>query len=163
MSPVNLPKYYATPATSTALEHADTFPRQVAELLNNADHCPTEGILRELGNRWVKNALQEGAMLASLLGESRRNPDAATAMQEVSERSVQRLAQYLSARIAAGELRADLPVKTAATSFIAALMVFLLMHQGLSKTRWKKEATNYVEELLSVWMHGARASQPQAF
>lgn len=142
---------------SASLEHADTLPRQVAELLTGAEGRPTEEVLREIGTRWVGIALREGAMLAMLLGESRRHPEAAAALQEVSGRSLKRLAQYLSARVAAGELRADLPVETAATSFIAPLVVFLLMNPGLSEARWKELAAPYVEELLSVWLRGARA------
>jgi len=148
---------------SAALEHTDTFPRHVARLLEGAEQRPAHEVLRELGHRWVKNAFREGAMLGMLLGEAQRHPEAAEVVKEVSGRSIERLAAYLTARIQAGELRADLPISTAATSFIAGLMVFLLMNQGLSEKAWKKLATVYVDELLSLWLQGARAcSEPSA-
>ena len=66
------------------------------------------------------------------------------------------LSGYLAARVEASELREDLPLETAATMFVSSLIIFFLTRRHLSKPEWEKQGDAYAQELISVWLEGAR-------
>lgn len=58
-----------------------------------------------------------------------------------------------------GEIRPNLPFRTAATNFFAALLLFFIMHRQLDDAQWKRQADLFIPELLDTWLYGARSAQ----
>jgi hypothetical protein len=58
-------------------------------------------------------------------------------------------------RVAAGELRADLPCDTAARGLFGPLLVFLLTSGHLDDGEWVERASAYADEVADVWLRGA--------
>jgi hypothetical protein len=59
-------------------------------------------------------------------------------------------------RGSAGELRADLPLESSAQLFFAPLIVFFLSQRWLSGPEWQERSAAFIQELLAVWLDGAR-------
>jgi transcriptional repressor AefR-like protein len=84
------------------------------------------------------------------------NPEVARVLDAAIEEAAGRLATYLAARVAAGELRAHLPVDTAARMFLFSLFAFFLKNRELPDAAWDRAAESFRTGMLEIWLDGAR-------
>jgi len=138
-------------------ERRDTFAGEVRALLTGVENRPAHEVLQELATGWVNHVRQEGALFRMLLAESQTNPELEATFREVVGVTVQKLADYLEARVKASELRADLEVHSAALLFFSPLIVFFITRRHLSDAAWQEEASAFVERALEGWFRGAEA------
>jgi hypothetical protein len=78
-------------------------------------------------------------------------------LEHVIQQGIALMTAYLSRRVQAGELRADLPLETSARLFFSTLIVFFLSYRALDDIAWEARATPFIGELLSIWMTGTPA------
>ncbi|MFN8499599.1 MAG: TetR/AcrR family transcriptional regulator [Anaerolineae bacterium] len=151
--------YFPTKAdlVSAVLESRHGFIIKLREILADADRRPVGEVLPEVAATWLRTLRDETPIASVLFGAALTNEQVGAALQGVIREGIGRLAVYLRARIRAGELRADLPVETAAQMFIAPLMVFFLIHRSVSDDEWEQQASVFMRDLFAVWLEGARA------
>lgn len=135
----------------------NTFAGEVRALLEDVEERPAREVLAELATGWVSLVRREGAFFSMLLAEAQTNPELETTFREVVGGTVGKLAGYLEARVAAGELRAGLEVHSAALMFFSPLIVFFITHRHLSDSAWREEASGFVEKVLDNWFVGTEA------
>lgn len=140
-------------------ERRDTFAGEVRALLGGVEGRPARKVLPELVTDWVSLVRQEDALFSMLLAESQTNPELGTAFREVIGGTVDKLADFLTARVEAGELRADLETRSAALMFFSPLIVFFITHRHLSDGAWQQEASAFVERTLEHWFRGAEVTR----
>ena len=146
--------------TKLALLHAvsqqrSTFRHEVQVLLRGASEVPAAVCLRTVGDGFVGLVRAESRLLNVILGESRTNDELYEMFCGIVDGTAGALAEYFRQRIAAGELRPDLPTTGAAQSFLGALFLFFLTRKHLADQEWAEQSTTYVTELLDVWLVGA--------
>lgn len=137
-------------------ERRSTFAGEVRALLEGVEERPAKEVLEELGTGWVSLVRREGAFFSMLLAESLTNPELGVTFREVVGVTVDKLAGYLEARVAAGELRADLDVESAALMFFSPLIVFFITRRHLADEAWAQTASAHVDDVLSLWFRGAQ-------
>ncbi len=146
--------------TKLALLHAvsterSTFRQEVQVLLAGADHVPAAACLRTVGDSFIALVRAESQLLNVVLGESRTNDELYEMFRGIVETVTTSLGSYFEQRIAAGELRAELPTRGAAQTFLGSLFLFFLTRKHLSDEEWAEQSQRYVTELLDTWLLGA--------
>jgi len=149
--------YFPTKASLLAaiLDNRRSFRSELRAILQGAEGRPAPEILREVASGWLAT-LRRDAELVVLFFTAQTNPEVNEAMQQVIGEGTLQVSEYLKARMEAGELREDLPLQTAVTTFFSSLMIFFLTHRYLSEPEWEKQSHAYARELISVWLEGAR-------
>ena len=149
--------YFPTKASLLAaiLGNRRSFRSELRTILEGAQGRPTPEVLQEVASGWLAT-LRRDAEFVVLLVTAQTNPEVNEAMQQVIGEGTGLLAGYLKARIGAGELRENLPLETAVTTYFSSLMTFFLTHRHLPEREWKKQGDAYATELISVWLEGAR-------
>ncbi len=90
-----------------------------------------------------------------LFSEAQTNPHVGKTLETFIYEAVERLANYLRSRIAAGELRADLPVQTSARMLLWPCFLFFLTHHRLPDEQWQEQVHRFTRELVATWLQGA--------
>lgn len=154
--------YFPTKAQllSAVVAQRSTFMGEATALLEGADDLPARQVLGTLVLGWVEAIQRQAALVTTLLVESQTNPEIATVFHGVITQVVGTMTTYLDARVAAGELRSDLPTRTSAMVFFSSLMMFFLTHRDLAPGAWATQATTFTSEMLETWFREALA-QPE--
>lgn len=132
-----------------------TFMGEVRAILTEADGRPAREVLRTIVLGWVEAIQRQGDLVTMLLVESQSNAELNEAFRGVIEETVGAMEAYLTARVAAGELRRDLPTRTSAMMFFSSLMMFFLAHRHLEGDAWRRQASAFTQEMLDTWFAGA--------
>ena len=150
--------YFPTKADllTAVLDTHHSFSGELRDFLTEAEALPTPTVLLSLATNWLKTLRREEAITLVLFGVAQTNPQVGAALQALIHEGVIRLAAYLTSRVQAGELRGDLPVESSALMFFSALMIFFISHRTLSEPEWQQRSTSFVQEMISVWLDGAR-------
>ena len=151
--------YFPTKAQllTAVLQTHHSFAGELRELLVDAADVPASVVLPQLAAGWLDTLRREAAITVVLFGTAQTNPEVGAALQALIAEGTARLAAYLQRRVQAGELRANLPAETAAHMVFASLMIFFLTHRLLAAAGWQQRADAFVDEMVSVWLDGARA------
>lgn len=151
--------YFPTKADllSKALETQHGFLNDLREFLADADSQPADEVLPKLAALWFEKLWTERDIISVIFGTAQTNPKVGAELRRVIQEGVTLLAGYVRARIQQGELRVDFPVETAALMFFASAMVFFVAHRDLPEPAWRRRVTDFAEEMLSVWLSGARS------
>jgi AcrR family transcriptional regulator len=151
--------YFPTKAQllTAVLQTHHSFASELRELLVEAADQPASVVLPRLAAGWLDTLRREAAITVVLFGTAQTNPEVGAALQALIAEGTARLAAYLQRRVQAGELRANLPAETGAHMFFASLMVFFLTHRLLPADEWQQRANTFVDQMVSVWLDGARA------
>ncbi|MFZ5879039.1 MAG: TetR/AcrR family transcriptional regulator [Chloroflexota bacterium] len=142
---------------NAVIETRHSFFGSLRELLSSARGMSTQDVLPMLAGEWLKTLRRESAITSIMFAEAQTNAKVGEALQGLIAGGVSLLADYLQERVSAGELRADLPLKTSAQMFFSSLMIFFVAHRHLSKAQWEARSTAFVQEMFSTWFQGARA------
>lgn len=138
------------------LENKHRVMGDLQQTLAGAQNQPAREVLRRLALDWLDTLRREDAIMAVMISLAPTNAEAGKALQELIEEAGARLGLYLAARVQAGELRAGLSLKNAALTFFSPLLVFFLTYRSLPAADWHLRAAVYVEEMLGMWLVGAR-------
>ena len=149
--------YFPTKASLLAalLENRRSFRSDLCAILEGAESRPAPEVLGEVASGWLAT-LRRDTELVVLFITAQSNPEVNEAMQQVIGEGTSQLSGYLKARIEAGELREDLPLQTAVTTFFSSLMIFFLTRRYLREPEWERQSGVYARELISLWLEGAR-------
>src|SRR5215213_7710572 len=154
--------YFPTKASLLAailedrVEERRAFRRELRPLLEDAADKPASEVLRSVASGWLATVRRDEEIVVVLFTAAQVNPEVRTAWQGLIREGTELLTGYLASRVEAGELRKDLPLETAGTMFVSSLMIFFLTRRHLSEPEWEKQGDAYAQELLSVWLEGAR-------
>ena len=118
---------------------------------------PVALLLPQIAREWLLTLRREEAFTSVLLATAQTNPQVGAMLEHVIQQGIALMAAYLSGRVHAGELRADLPLETSARLFFSALIVFFLSYRDLDDAAWEARANTFIQELLSIWLTGTRA------
>ena len=151
--------YFPTKAQllTAVLETHHSFAGELRALLAEAADEPTSVLLSRLAAGWLDTLRREAAITAILFGTAQTNSEVGAALSALIAEGIARLAMYLQGRVQAGELRADLPAESCAHMFFASLMIFFVMYRLLPADEWQQRADTFIQEMVSVWLDGARA------
>ncbi|SRR6266498_2833866 len=151
--------YFPTKADilTAVLETQHSFAGDLRDLLENVANEPVEKILQQIALGWFSRLRQEKAITLILLSMAQTHSQVAQAWYALIDTGISQLASYLQTRVKAGELRKDLPAKTCAHTFFSALILFFMRYQSLPEAEWQTQKTVFVEEMISIWLEGARA------
>lgn len=130
---------------------------QVRTLLRDEGDAPVAHTMPLIARGWVELVRRQGDLVVTLVSESHAHPEVGAAFQGLLDEVRGGLEAYLRHRVAAGELRADLPVSVAAASFLSSLLMFFYTRAELDEAAWQVEAPRFTAALLDVWLHGALA------
>lgn len=130
-------------------------------IFSKSDELPVATVLEQIALAWMEVTRTEMDFMSMLLSESQINPELRTTLQDSIEEAVTALAHILQARAQTGEIRPDLPFRTAAANFFAALLLFFIMHRQLDDAQWTRQADSFISELLDTWLYGASGVQSQ--
>jgi AcrR family transcriptional regulator len=152
--------YFPTKADllSAVLSTRHGFIGELRQFLVQAQQQPADEVLPEIAAKWLQTLRNEMAITLVLFGTAQTNQEVQRALQSIIQEGIERLANYLRARIQAGELRTDLPVETSAHMFFASLMIFFLTHRTLSDSAWEQRASVFSKELYQIWRYGTTIS-----
>jgi AcrR family transcriptional regulator len=154
--------YFPTKASLLAailedrMEGRRAFRRELRPLLEDAADKPAPEVLRSVASGWLATLRRDEEIVVVLFTTAQVNPEVRAAWQGLIREGTDLLTGYLAARVGAGELRKDLPLETAATMFVSSLMIFFLTRRHLSEPEWERQGDTYTQELISVWLEGAR-------
>ena len=154
--------YFPTKASLLAailedrLEGRRAFRRELRPLLDDAGGKPAPEVLHAVASGWLATLRRDEQIVVVLFTAAQVNPEVRAAWQGLIREGTDLFSGYLAARVEAGELREDLPLETAATMFVSSLMIFFLTRRHLPEPEWEKEGDAYAQELISVWLEGAR-------
>ena len=138
------------------LEGRRAFRTQLRPLLEDAGGKPAPEVLRAVAAGWLATLRRDEEIVIVLFTTAQTNPEVRQAWQGLIREGAELLTGYLAARVAAGELRKDLPLETAATMFVSSLMIFFLTRRDLPDPEWHEQSEAYARELISVWLEGGR-------
>ena len=138
------------------VEERRAFRRELRPLLEDAADKPVSEVLRSVASGWLATVRRDEEIVVVLFTAAQVNPEVSAAWQGMIREGTELLTGYLASRVEAGELREDLPLETAATMFVSSLMIFFLTRRYLPKPEWEKQVDAYTQELISVWLEGAR-------
>jgi AcrR family transcriptional regulator len=138
------------------LEGRRAFRTQLRPLLEDAGGKPAPEVLRAVASGWLASLRRDEEIVIVLFTTAQTNPEVRQAWQGLIREGAELLTGYLAARVAAGELRKDLPLETAATMFVSSLMIFFLTRRDLPDPEWHEQSEAYARELISVWLEGGR-------
>ena len=154
--------YFPTKASLLAailedrLEGRRAFRRELRPLLEDAADRPASEVLRAVASGWLATLRRDEEIVVVLFTAAQVNPEVRAAWQRLIRGGTELLSGFLASRVEASELKKDLPLETAATMFVSSLMIFFLTRRHLSEPEWEKEGDAYAQELISVWLEGAR-------
>ncbi len=156
--------YFPTKAEllRAAVRERRSFVGEVQALLVEAGDAPARDVLRHIVMGWVEAIRHQQSLVTVLLVESQANEELGRAFRAVVGELVAAMSGYLQARVAAGELREDLPTTSSAMMFFSSLMVFFLTHRHLDEAAWHDRATAFTREMLDTWFRGSLAGAPAA-
>ncbi len=138
------------------LEGRRAFRSELRPLLEDASERPIAEVLRAVASGWLATLRRDEEIVVVLFTAAQVNPEVWAAWQGLIREGTDLLTGYLAARVEAGELREDLPLRTAATTFVSSLMIFFLTRRHLPKPEWSEQGEAHARELVSVWLDGAR-------
>ena len=154
--------YFPTKASLLAsiledrLEGRRAFRRELRPLLEAAADKPVSEVLRSVASGWLATLRRDEEIVVVLFTATQVNPEVKAAWQGLIREGLDLLSGYMAARVEASELREDLPLETAATMFVSSLMIFFLTRRYLPEPEWERQSDAYTQELISVWLEGAR-------
>jgi AcrR family transcriptional regulator len=138
------------------LEGGRAFRSELRPLLEEAASRPATEVLGAVASGWLATLRRDEEIVVVLFTTAQTNPEVWDAWQGLIREGTELLTGYLAARVRAGELREDLPLQTAATTFVASLMIFFLTRRHLPEPEWRERGEAHARELVSVWLDGAR-------
>src|SRR5215204_2867533 len=138
------------------LEGRRAFRTQLRPLLEDAGGKPAPEVLHAVSSGWLATLRRDEEFVIVLFATAQTNPEVRQAWQGLIREGTELLTGYLASRVEAGELRKDLPLETAATMFVSALMIFFLARRQLPDHEWREQSDAYARELISVWLDGGR-------
>jgi AcrR family transcriptional regulator len=141
---------------NAVLETRHSFIGELRNLLEDAEHKPAAEVLQELATGWLNTLRREKEITLVLFSTAQTNPKVGAALKALIAEGVSRLSTYLSARVKAGELRASLPIQNSAQMFFSSLMIFFVVNNNLPMSEWEARAAAFIQDILSVWLDGAR-------
>jgi AcrR family transcriptional regulator len=154
--------YYPTKASlltailQDRLEGRRAFRSELRPLLVGASGNPAPEVLGAVASGWLATLRRDEEFVVVLFAAAQTNPEVGAAWQGLIREGTELLTGYLASRVEAGELRKDLPLETAATMFVSALMIFFLARRQLPDEEWREQSDAYARELISVWLDGGR-------
>jgi TetR/AcrR family transcriptional regulator, mexJK operon transcriptional repressor len=131
---------------------------QVITLMDDANEIPASILVPSMGRRFVAMFTADDVdarLFRILLAESPSDPELRVALQEKSTSVIESLANYLTARIAAGELRSDLNCSAAAKSLLGSFLWHFLIGTQTTEANGLTELTQYADQVIELWMNGA--------
>jgi AcrR family transcriptional regulator len=138
------------------LEGRKAFRTRLRPLLDDAGGKPAPEVLRAVASGWLATLRRDEQIVVVLFTAAQVNPEVGAAWQGLIREGTELFTGYLATRVETGELRKNLPLETAATMFVSSLMIFFLTRRHLSEPEWEKQGDAYTQELISVWLEGAR-------
>jgi AcrR family transcriptional regulator len=129
MSPGNLYRYF--PSKESLIAGISERNRaQAAAMLGEIEKAPDffAALAEHARHHLVDRSVEEVALCAEIMSESRRNPEVARLYEEIERDIKDHLAAMLRSAVARGEVRADLDVESAA-------LVLLVLADGMS---WRR-------------------------
>jgi len=138
------------------LEGRRAFRSELRPLLEGASGKSTAEVLHAVASGWLATLRRDEQFVVVLFATAQTNPEVRAAWQGLIREGTELLTGYLASRVEAGELRKDLPLETAATMFVSALMIFFLARRQLPDHEWREQSDAYARELISVWLDGGR-------
>lgn len=141
---------------NAVLETKHSFIRDLRTLLEGAEDKPVSEVLHVLASAWLDTLRREKEITLVLFSTAQTKPKVGAALRTLIAEGVSRLSTYLSARVNAGELRANLPIQSSAQMFFSSLMIFFVVNNALSSSEWEARSAIFVRDLLSIWLDGAR-------
>lgn len=150
--------YFATKADllTAVLETRHSFIIDLRTILQNEAERPVEELLPRLANAWMETLRREREITLMIFTTAQINPTVGQAFRTLVAEGQDRLAVYLRLAVARGELRADLPVESAAQIFFTTLIMFFFRYHNVPVVEWEARAKTFVEEMISIWLNGAR-------
>src|ERR687897_827112 len=138
------------------LEGRRAFRTRLRPLLEDAGGKPAPEVLRAVASGWLATLRRDEEFVVVLFAAAQTNPEVGAVWQGLIREGTELLTGYLASRVEAGELREDLPLETAATMFVSSLVIFFLARRQLPDREWREQSDAYTQELISVWLEGAR-------
>lgn len=137
------------------IETHHSFFGSLGQILSRSADKPVAEVLPNLAREWLRTLRREAAITSVMFAEAQTNPNVGQVLQRLIENGVGLLADYLATRVAAGELRPDLPLRTSAHVFFSSLMIFFVANRHLPGESWEARAEQFVGELFLLWAQGA--------
>ncbi|MEX2501428.1 MAG: TetR/AcrR family transcriptional regulator [Trueperaceae bacterium] len=132
----------------------------VRTLLGGAAGTSAAETMPRIARGWVELVHRQGDLVVMLVSEAHAHPEVGDAFRTLLDDIRGALTRYLDGRVAAGELRSDLPTEAAAASFLSSLLMFFYTRRHLDEAAWEAQAAQFTDDLLDVWFDGARTPRP---
>lgn len=142
------------------LEGRRYLAEEVKRMLAERGELPVATFAHALGQRFVTLARvdrEESRLFRVLLGEVHTNAVVFEMLQATELELVAVMSAYLAERVAAGELRADLPLASAARALVGPFIWFFMTHAHLSPDDWDAAAQAYASDVATLWLRGTVA------
>jgi len=152
-------RYFPTKASilHAIAKERDVVAKAFASIFENSNELPASAVLERIAVTWMTLTRGEIDFMSMLISEGQINPAVQDILHGSIEGAVNGLAAFLAARVQAGEIRANVPLHSAAANFFAALLFFFITHRRLADAQWNEQARSFIPELLDTWLHGTQA------
>ncbi len=141
-----------------ALMHAcwkeRTWRAHLERILAGAEGLPVEQVLRELVTDLMRTLRQNGEMVRMCAGESQRSPELAAWHRERIQENQRLIDEFLHARAARGEIRADAHMETAAGLLMGCAYSCFLLLGSLDDDIWNNAVESLAQNGVDIVMRG---------
>jgi AcrR family transcriptional regulator len=143
---------------TTMMETHHSYRGELQGLLGSAKDRTAAEVLHQLATESLARFRREAEITLVMFSTAQTNPKVGAILRKlIAEEGVAGLSAYLRARIAAGELRTDLPVENSALMFYSCLVIFFFLNHSLPDKQWNERAAAFVSDLITTWLEGAQA------
>jgi AcrR family transcriptional regulator len=136
-----------------------TMPTLVAELLEGARTLAVTDFAETVAKSFVQllsPGRPEAQLFRVILGESHRDAELFSVVENVQGELFARVARYLESRIETGELREDLSPEIAARCLFGPLLAFFIANHRVDADIWHARGEPYAKGVVDFWLRGAR-------
>ncbi len=135
-----------------SLRHS--FAGRVLVVLDSLADEPASQVLREFAAGFAGVSRAEARFIGVMLAESQVNEELQTTFAGTTTVVVERIADYLTTRVDAGELRDDVDLVDVVHGFFGGFLFFFAQHRHLQAAAWTERAAAFAETWATTCWRG---------
>lgn len=135
-----------------------TFAGRVLTLVRNQGEGTARELLLAVADGLGGVSADEAAFIGFMQSEAQNNPALRTQIIAATDVVLEGCVEVLERRVAAGELRADAPLRAATLGFFGGFQLFFAQHRQLGAAAWRSEATVFAHAWAELCWRGLASS-----
>jgi AcrR family transcriptional regulator len=136
-----------------------TFAGRVLTLIRDVGEGSARDLLAAVADGLGAVSADEAAFIPNMQSEAQNNPALRTQIIAATDVVLEGFVEVLERRVAAGELRADAPLRAAALGFFGGFQMFFAQHRQLGAAAWRREAGVFAHAWAELCWRGLASAQ----